>query len=95
MLYQESKTRADLNVQSAHDIQASVSVTVLKCYMSGSSLTQADARKDGLRRHPDYAPFIQNLVSAGYFRGDLQGSQLWNSLEDKAAAAFVESRREE
>jgi hypothetical protein len=38
---------------------------------------------------------MQNLVSAGYFKGELEGSQKWNVLENKAAATFVEVRRKE
>jgi len=57
--------------------------------------SSAQARKDALRRNPDYIKYVQNLQSSGYFKGELEGSQLWNELEDKAAAAFVEARREE
>lgn len=57
--------------------------------------TQIEARKDALRRNPEYKKYIQNLVSSGYFKGEIEGSQLWNSLEDKAAEVFVEARREE
>jgi hypothetical protein len=56
---------------------------------------QTEARKDALRRNPDYVKYIQNLTSAGYFKAELEGSQLWNILEDKAAAIFVDVRREE
>lgn len=56
---------------------------------------QSDARKEALRRNPEYPKYIQNLVSAGYFRGELRGSQRWNQLEDKAAATFVDVRKAE
>lgn len=39
--------------------------------------------------------YVENLRSSGYFKGELEGSQLWTELEDKAAAAFLEARREE
>ncbi|KAH7915115.1 SGT1-domain-containing protein [Hygrophoropsis aurantiaca] len=55
----------------------------------------ADARKEALRRNPDYITYIKNLISAGYFKGEVEGSQLWGELESKAANAFVEVRREE
>ncbi|KAK0198551.1 SGT1 protein-domain-containing protein [Armillaria mellea] len=51
------------------------------------------AKKDALRRDPEYVKYIQNLVSAGYFRSELDGSKLWNSLEDKAAEIFVDVRK--
>ncbi|ETW87564.1 hypothetical protein HETIRDRAFT_469700 [Heterobasidion irregulare TC 32-1] len=54
-----------------------------------------DAQKDALRRHPDYAKYIQSLVFAGYFQGELEGSQLWTSLEDKAAQIFLQTRRQD
>ncbi|PBL00901.1 SGT1-domain-containing protein [Armillaria gallica] len=53
------------------------------------------AKKDALRRDPEYVKYIQNLVSAGYFRSELEGSQLWNSLEDKAAEIFVDVRKQD
>jgi hypothetical protein len=56
---------------------------------------QTEARKDALRRNPDYVKYIQNLTSAGYFKDELEGSRLWISLEDKAAAMFSDVRREE
>ncbi|KAI0374444.1 SGT1-domain-containing protein [Pilatotrama ljubarskyi] len=54
-----------------------------------------DALKDNLRRNPEYSQYIQRLVSAGYFRGELEGSQKWSTLENHAAAAFVAARKED
>jgi hypothetical protein len=34
-------------------------------------------------------------VSTGYFRGEVEGSQIWSELEDKAADAFIKVRQEE
>jgi hypothetical protein len=48
-----------------------------------------------LRNNPEYLTYIQNLVSANYFQGEVEGSELWKSLENKAAATFVEVRRSE
>ena len=56
---------------------------------------QAIARKEALRRNPEYTRYIQNLVSSGYFKGEIEGSLLWNALEDKALDAFLDVRREE
>ncbi|KAF5377517.1 hypothetical protein D9615_005134 [Tricholomella constricta] len=53
----------------------------------------AEAKKDALRRNPEYTTYIQNLVSADYFRGEIEGSELWNILENKAADMFVEVRQ--
>ncbi|KAH9937432.1 SGT1-domain-containing protein [Fomitopsis serialis] len=55
----------------------------------------ATARKETLKCNPEYAKYIQNLASSGYFKGELEGSQLWNELEDKAVDAFLEARRED
>ncbi|OCH96667.1 SGT1-domain-containing protein [Obba rivulosa] len=57
--------------------------------------SSAEARKEALRRNPEYLKYIQNLISSGYFKGELEGSQLWQTLEDKAVAAFIEARRED
>ncbi|RPD81718.1 SGT1-domain-containing protein [Lentinus tigrinus ALCF2SS1-7] len=54
-----------------------------------------EAAKDGLRRNPEYTQYIQRLVSAGYFKGEREGSQLWVSLENQAAAAFIAARRDD
>ena len=56
---------------------------------------QTATRREALRRIPDYVKYIQNLVSTGYFRGEIEGSHLWNELEYKAVDAFIEARREE
>ncbi|KAF9452554.1 SGT1-domain-containing protein [Macrolepiota fuliginosa MF-IS2] len=54
--------------------------------------SKAEANKDALRRNIEYSQYIQNLVSAGYFKGEKEESQLWNELETKAANTFVEIR---
>ncbi|KAH9853055.1 SGT1 protein-domain-containing protein [Lenzites betulinus] len=59
------------------------------------SAASAEALKDNLRRNPEYAPYIQRLVAAGYFKGELEGSQLWTALETQAASAFVAARKED
>lgn len=38
---------------------------------------------------------MTRLVAIGYFRDEVEGSQLWNELENKAADTYVETRREE
>ncbi|KIJ68680.1 hypothetical protein HYDPIDRAFT_173344 [Hydnomerulius pinastri MD-312] len=57
--------------------------------------SSAEARKDALRRSPDYRAYLSRLVTAGYFRNEVEGSQLWNDLEKKAVDAYVEVRRED
>ncbi|CCM01639.1 uncharacterized protein FIBRA_03700 [Fibroporia radiculosa] len=57
--------------------------------------SSAQARLNALKSNLDYVKYIQNLKSSGYFKGELEGSQLWNELEEKAAATFVEVRRED
>ena len=56
---------------------------------------QIQARKDALQRDPEYAEYIRSIQAAGYFRGEIEGSQLWNELEIKALEVFLQSRREE
>ncbi|KAH9487088.1 Protein ecdysoneless-like protein [Psilocybe cubensis] len=60
---------------------------------SESASSAVEATKEALRRNPEYQKYIENLKSANYFKGEIQGSQLWNSLENKAAATYVEVRR--
>ncbi|THH18092.1 hypothetical protein EW146_g2832 [Bondarzewia mesenterica] len=57
--------------------------------------SSSDARKDALRRNSEYTKYIRSLMSAGYFQGELEGSLLWNALEDKAAEIFVQTQRED
>lgn len=57
--------------------------------------SSAEARKEALRRSSDYKAYITNLLSTGYFRGEVEGSQLWNELENKAADAFIQVRQED
>ena len=56
---------------------------------------QKTARREALQHNADYRKYIENLRSSGYFRSELEGSRLWTELEDKAAEAFVEVRRDE
>ncbi|KAJ7693701.1 SGT1 protein-domain-containing protein [Mycena rosella] len=57
--------------------------------------SSVQAKKDALRRNPQYIKYIQNLISVDYFRGEAEGSQLWNKLEDKAATTFLDTLRED
>ncbi|KDR84832.1 hypothetical protein GALMADRAFT_233248 [Galerina marginata CBS 339.88] len=58
-----------------------------------TSAESAAANKEALSRDSEYQKYIQNLVSADYFKGEVEGSGLWNTLENKAVATFVEVRR--
>ncbi|KZW02112.1 SGT1-domain-containing protein [Exidia glandulosa HHB12029] len=59
-----------------------------------STSTSSDAaRLDALRRNAEYQKYIRNLVANGYFQGQLEGSQLWSQLEERAARVFGESLR--
>jgi hypothetical protein len=53
------------------------------------------ARRDALRRNPDYGTYITSLRAVGYFQDEVEGSQAWNMRENKAAMVFIESRRDE
>ncbi|KAI0322311.1 SGT1-domain-containing protein [Amylostereum chailletii] len=55
----------------------------------------AEARKDALRRDMDYVKYAQSLVSAGYFRGEVEGSQLWKELEDQAVDVYLHTKQED
>ncbi|KAF8807259.1 SGT1-domain-containing protein [Phlegmacium glaucopus] len=55
--------------------------------------SSAEANKEALRRNAEYQKYIKNLASVGYFKGELEGSELWNEYENKAAITFLEVRR--
>lgn len=48
-----------------------------------------------MQRDPEYAKYVKSIQAAGYFRGEIEGSQLWNELQTKALEVFLQSRREE
>ena len=58
-------------------------------------LLQDEARKDALRRDQEYIGYIERLKSAGYFGSETPESNVWKSLENKAATAYISSRKEE
>ena len=94
MLYQESKSKSEST--SADSLKSSVRIFD---HIRGLNiclfLVQSDARLEALRRNPDYQEYILKLASSGYFKGELEGSQLWSELEPKAAEVFVNTRRNE
>ncbi|KAF5336862.1 hypothetical protein D9611_003214 [Ephemerocybe angulata] len=62
--------------------------------MSSEQLSaSAEATKDALRNNQEYITYIENLVSAGYFQGEVEGSERWKALENKAAETFIAVRR--
>ncbi|KAH9007998.1 SGT1-domain-containing protein [Lactarius pseudohatsudake] len=60
-----------------------------------SSSTVVQAQKDALQRDPEFIKYINGIKAAGYFRGEIEGSQLWDALESKALAVFLQSRQED
>ncbi|KIM67044.1 hypothetical protein SCLCIDRAFT_1210513 [Scleroderma citrinum Foug A] len=53
-----------------------------------------EARKDAFRLTAGYKSYISKLTSTGYFRNEIEGSKLWNDLEDKASEVYIEAVRE-
>lgn len=68
---------------------------MIRLHKTNVGADKPEARKDALKQNSDYRQFIENLKSVSYFRDNLEGSQAWNELEDKAVDAFLEARREE
>lgn len=62
---------------------------------SDGSSTTVRAQKDALQRDPEFVKYVNSIQTAGYFRGEIEGSKLWDALESKALAVFVQSRRED
>ncbi|KAN0125412.1 SGT1 domain containing protein [Lactarius tabidus] len=53
------------------------------------------AQKDALQRDPEFIKYVNGIRTAGYFRGEMEGSQLWDALESKALTVFLQSRQED
>ncbi|CAE6459920.1 unnamed protein product [Rhizoctonia solani] len=60
--------------------------------LTGNSTESREARIDALRRDEGYNTYIQSLTKAGYFAGELAGSQLYKDREQIAADKYVELR---
>jgi hypothetical protein len=56
---------------------------------------QREARLDALRRDSDYITYIEGLVKAGYFGGELSGSQKYKEREQAAADKYAQLRSNE
>ncbi|KAI5124417.1 hypothetical protein M0805_008301 [Coniferiporia weirii] len=55
----------------------------------------AEARKEALRRNPEYNEYIKKLTLTGYFKNEIEDSKLWNQLEDKAVDVFISSQHDD
>ena len=96
MLYQESGARGHNSNTSLTDMDAAVSERWVRIsHKFWKIYQQIQARKDALRRDPEYVKYIKSIQGAGYFRGEIEESQLWNELENEALEVFLQSRREE
>ncbi|KAF8640995.1 hypothetical protein AX17_000640 [Amanita inopinata Kibby_2008] len=60
-----------------------------------SKTSYDNVTKQALRRDPNYIKYIQNLTAANYFKGEVEGSELWQKLENKAVTAYFDARRED
>ncbi|KAF8489579.1 SGT1 protein-domain-containing protein [Gautieria morchelliformis] len=52
-----------------------------------------EARREALRRDPEYVRYIKNLQQAGFFKNEIEGSSLWKDQENQAATQFIHSRQ--
>lgn len=96
MLYQESGARGHNSNTSLAGMDATVSTRCIRIsHRFWKFSQQLQARKDALRRDPEYVKYIRSIQGAGYFRAEIEGSQLWNKLENEALEVFLQSRREE
>lgn len=84
-----------MSAASADVISSSVGASLTFIACKTNLCLKVEAKKDALRRNPEYIKYIQNLVSADYFKGEIEGSALWKTYESRAADIFVETRREE
>ena len=93
MLYQEGKGR-----HFASDSSEKLTVGLLQhtsFVQFVEVFDQVQSRIEALRSNPDFRKFDENLRMSGYFREEREGSQLWKTLYEKAALAFIEARRDE
>ncbi|ESK98503.1 suppressor-like protein [Moniliophthora roreri MCA 2997] len=57
--------------------------------------SQSQSLKDALQRNSDYIAYRQKLLSLGFFRGEVEGSRLWNELENKAISVYISTQERE
>jgi hypothetical protein len=96
MLYQEGGAQRDKSNTSLGDLNTAVSVLLVRIpHKFWKIHPQIQARKEALQRDQEYVKYIESIQGAGYFRSEMEGSQLWNELENKAVETFLRSRREE
>ena len=96
MLYQEGGARRDKSDTSLTDLNATVSARSVRISRKFRKIyQQIQVRKEALQRDQEYIKYIESIRGAGYFRGEIEGSQRWNELETKALEMFLQSRREE
>ncbi|TFK76805.1 hypothetical protein BDN72DRAFT_754724 [Pluteus cervinus] len=59
--------------------------------------TQAsfETAKASLRNSPEYLRYVDTLKQAGYFKGEVEGSEKWYELESKAVVSFLDIRRDD
>ncbi|KAF8527912.1 SGT1 protein-domain-containing protein [Hysterangium stoloniferum] len=64
-------------------------------YMGNAKVDNSlmEARKEALRRDPEYVKYIKSLENFGYFKGELNTSAQWQIQEDRAVSQFIHSRQ--
>ena len=87
MLYQEGRSREKIDFDGS---STAVSILLVQAYHKSHQ-----AQKDALQRDPEFIKYVNSIRAAGYFRDEIEGSQLWDALESKALTIFLQSRREE
>jgi hypothetical protein len=95
MLFQEGRSREEISNVVFDGSSTAVSILQFKHPTALRETLQVRAQKDALQRDPEFIKYINSIQAAGYFRGEIEGSQLWDALESKALAVFLQSRREE
>jgi hypothetical protein len=56
---------------------------------------QSSARTDALRRDRGFQIYVSQLGQAGYFKGEMEDSQAWKVLEERAGRAYTDMLRNE
>ena len=94
MLYAESKGKAKFATTDSSSSAVSLA-TMPSAISLHLHCSQLEARKEALRRDVEYGKYVQTLVGAGFFKGELEGSAKWNELEDQAARMWIDVRKKE
>ena len=94
MAYQDSKGALSLRAATSSVSPLDDDYLSNNAFIYSLSIYQSEDYLSVVRTSPDYAKYTQSLRSAGYFRDEIEGSQKYKELEERAANYLVTSTRQ-